>query len=197
VRSRRAVSVAPAKAGARKAACRLTHVLSDRSWPLTTRSMTTQLRYALVFWDERRSERPRLLFDKRLEENEAYDGLGEDRTAATRSDRVNSERGGRPYRHERVAAAAGGDRSPHPHRTALDQHLVGATDRSRDARSRDCPRAELARASKRAGLHQGVSRHRAVRPLGRFRISMVAATATLPEHALHDVHHPRRNPDPG
>ena len=48
VRSWRAVSVAQAKAGARKAACRLTHALNDRSWPLTTRSMTTQLRYGVL-----------------------------------------------------------------------------------------------------------------------------------------------------
>ena len=58
-------------------------------------------------------------------------------------------------------------------------------------------RAELARASKRAGLHQGIPRYRAGCALGRFRISVVAATAALPEHAFHDVHHSRRDPDPG
>ena len=84
-----------------------------------------------LLWDERRSEGPRRHIDSFLEESDAYDGLREDRIAAPRSYRVNSERGGRPSRHERVAAAAGGDRSPHPHRKALDQHLVGATDRSR------------------------------------------------------------------
>ena len=66
---------------------------------------------------------------------------------------MNPERGGRPDRHERVAAAAGGDRSPHPHRTALDQYPVGATDRSRGARSPHRSRTEPAGASKRTGLH--------------------------------------------
>ena len=69
------------------------------------------MRYGIFFWDERQSEGPRRLIDSVLEESDAYDGLGENRTAAPRSHRVNPERGGRPYGHERVAAAAGGDRS--------------------------------------------------------------------------------------
>ena len=108
-----------------------------------------------------------------------------------------AERGGRPYRHERLAAPARGHRSPHPLGPALDQHLVGDTDRSRGARSRDRRGPELARASQRAGIHQGLSRHRPVRALGRFRLPVVAAATALPEHALHDVHHPRGHPDPG
>ena len=85
----------------------------------------------------------------------------------------------------------------HPHRPALDQHACGPADRSRGARSPDRHRAGLAGAPERPGLHQGLPRHRAGRALGRFRLSVVAAAAALPEHALHDVHHPRRNPDPG
>ena len=98
---------------------------------LTTRSITTRLRYGSFFWDERQRERPRRIIGSVLEETKPMTDSVEDRTAAPRSHRVNFERGGRPYRHERVAAAAAGDRSPHPDRPALDQHLVGATDRSR------------------------------------------------------------------
>ena len=39
--------------------------------------------------------------------------------------------------------------------------------------------------------------YRASRALGRFRLSVVAAAAALPEHALHDVYHQRGDPDPG
>ena len=80
---------------------------------------------------------------------------------------------------------------PDPHRSPMDQHSVGIADRSRITRSRGrlCP--ELAGASRCPGLHQTISWDRAVRTLGRFRLSVVVATAALPEHALHDVHHPR------
>ncbi len=60
----------------------------------------------------------------------------------------------------------------------------------------DRPRPEPAGASGRPGVHPGVWRHPAGRAVGRFRLSLVAAAAALPEHAVHDVHHPRRHPDP-
>ena len=42
-----------------------------------------------------------------------------------------------------------------------------------------------------------ISRHRPGRAVGGLRLSLVAAAPALPEHVLHDVHHPGRHPDPG
>jgi sulfoxide reductase catalytic subunit YedY len=53
----------------------------------------------------------------------------------------------------------------------------------------------LAHSLQHSGLHYGVPRHRAGRALGGFRLSLMVATTALPEHAVHDVHHPRRDLD--
>ena len=157
---------------------------------LTTRFITTQLRYGIFYWDDKRSESPRRLADNLarryasqdgqrrlraarsqgserwtefsnqtfrrvrtlvrarsgLQRNEtpAYDGLGEDQTAATRSHCLDPERGGRPDCPEPLAASTGGHSSRNPHGPALDQHLVDDTDRSGCARSPGRPRTELA-----------------------------------------------------
>ena len=44
---------------------------------------------------------------------------------------------------------------------------------------------------------QQPSRHRAVRAVGRLRLSLVAAAPAFPEHVLHAVHHAGRPADPG
>ena len=61
----------------------------------------------------------------------------------------------------------------------------------------DRHRAEPSRASQRQGIHQAVSGHRPGRAIGGLRFSLVVATPAFPEHVLHAVHHPGRDPDPG
>jgi len=72
-----------------------------------------------------------------------------------------------------------------------------------------CYRSEPRRSFSRLPSHRACESFKACTPLSRstpvshsprprsIRLSVVVTAAALPEHALHDVHHSRRNPDPG
>jgi hypothetical protein len=59
-----------------------------------------------------------------------------------------------------------------------------------------CRCAELVGAAYHPDVHQRIFRHFASSTIRRFWVPLVASAAAFSEHAVHDVHHSRGNPDP-
>jgi hypothetical protein len=110
-------------------------------------------------------------------------------TGLARSAPCEPQRCGRSPACEPLDATSTRHCAAHSDRPAVDQHLVGLSNRRCGAALHDRPRAKPARASERDGFHPASSRHCAVRTVGRLGLPLVARAPAFSQYVLHAVHH--------